>query len=98
MVAANGELCAMRFIFLRTVIAANASICRLFVTWHLFFTDEEASVHTFDVANALEQTAEFVGKALLPDGMMGIRFDEMAVFKDITSDVVNNCANEIDEI
>ena len=66
------------------VIAANASICCSFVTWHLFFTDEKASVHTFDVANALEQVAEFVGKALLPDGTMGIGFDEMAVFEDVT--------------
>ena len=88
----------MRFIFLQAVIAANASICCLFVTWHLFFTDEEASVSTFDAANALEQAAKFVGKALLPDGTMGIRFDEMAVFEDITSDVVNNCANDIDGI
>jgi hypothetical protein len=55
-------------------------------------------VCTFDVANALEQAAEVVGKALLPDGTMGIRFDEMAVFEDITSDVVNNCADEIDGI
>ncbi len=61
--------------------------------------DEEASVRrTFDVANALEQAAEYVGKALLPDGTMGIGFDEMAVLEDVTGDVLNNCANEIDGI
>jgi hypothetical protein len=83
---------------LRMVIAESASICCSFVTWHLFFTNEEASVRTFYVANALEQVAEFVGKALLPDGAMGIRFDEMAVFKEVTGDAINNCANEIDGI
>ncbi len=83
---------------MRMIIAANASICHSFVTWHFFFTDEEASVRTFDVMNALEQAAEFVGKALLPDGTMGIGFDEMVVFKDVTGDVINNCTDEIDGI
>ncbi len=56
----------MGFFFLRTVIAADASICSTFVVWHVLFWDEETCVGAFYVAYALKESAEFVGKAVLP--------------------------------
>ncbi len=62
---------------------------------HLILVGEEAGVRAFDIVNALEKVAEFVCKALLPYGAMGVGFDEMAILADVPSDVVNDGADEI---
>jgi hypothetical protein len=64
----------------------------------LILADEEAGVHAFDIMDALEEAAEFVCKALLPYGAMGVGFDEMAILPDVPSDVINNGANKIDGV
>ena len=94
-VAANGESCVMRFIFLWAIITKNATVRCPFVTRHLILADEEAGVHAFDLTNALEKGAEFVCKALLPYGAMGVGFDEMAILADVPGDVIDDGANEI---
>jgi hypothetical protein len=88
----------MRFIFLWAIITTNATVRCLFVTKHLILADEEAGVRAFDIADALEEAAKFVCKALLPYGAMGVGFDEMAILADVPGDVVNNGANEIDAV
>ncbi len=62
---------------------------------HLILADEEAGVHAFDIANALEKAAKLVCKALLPYGAIEVEFDEMVILPDIPSDVVDNGANEM---
>ncbi len=97
-VATNGELCAMRFIFLWAIITTNATIHCPFVTRHLVLADDEAGVCAFDIADALEEAAKFICKALLPYGVMGGGFDEMAILPDVPCDVNNNGTNEIDGV
>ncbi len=96
MVAAHGELCAMRFVLLRMIVATNASISCLFVTRHLVPADEETGIGSLDVAYSLEEASEF--EALLPNLTVGVGLDEMAIFKDVTCDVINDGTNEIERI
>ncbi len=88
----------MRFIFLWAIITTNATVRCPFVTRHLILADEEAGVCAFDIADALEEAAEFICKALLPYGAMGVGFDEMVILKDVPGDVVDNGADEIDGV
>ncbi len=37
------------------------------MAWHFVFFNEEADVGAFDVADALEEAAKFISKAVLPD-------------------------------
>jgi hypothetical protein len=85
----------MRFIFLWAIITSNAAVHCPFVTRHLILADEEAGVCAFDITDALGKAAEFVCKALLSYGTMGVRFDEMAILADVPSDVAEDGANEI---
>jgi hypothetical protein len=52
----------------------------------------------FDIAYSLKQVTEFVCKAVLPNGPVGVGFDEVAILilKDIASDIINNGSNEVD--
>jgi hypothetical protein len=88
----------MRFIFLWAIITTNATVCCPFMTRHSILADEEAGVNAFDIADALEEVAEFVCKALLPYGAMGAGFDEMGILADVPGDVVDDGANEIDGV
>ncbi len=56
----------MWFVFLRMIVATDVAVDGSFGAWHFFFRDEEAGVHAFDVADALEEAAKFVGKAVFP--------------------------------
>ncbi len=86
----------MRFVFLRTVVAADASVGGAFVFWYLFFCDEEAGAGAFYITNSLEEATKFVGKASLPDVLVLVGFYQMTIFKDVTGDVVNDHADEVD--
>jgi hypothetical protein len=44
----------MWFIFLRTIVAAKASLCGSFVPRHFVFCNEKADIGAFDVSDALE--------------------------------------------
>ncbi len=44
----------MWFVFLRMIVAANASVCGLFVPRHFVFCNEKAGIGAFDVSDALE--------------------------------------------
>jgi hypothetical protein len=57
---------------------------------------KKTSVSAFDVAYSLKQVTEFVCKAVLPNGMVGVGFDEVAILKYIASDVVDDSSNEVD--
>ncbi len=80
---------------MRVIITTNGTVRCPFVTRHLILADEEAGARAFDIANALEKAAEFVCKALLPYGAMGVGFDEMAILADVPGDVIDDGANEI---
>ena len=69
-IAANGELHAMRFVFLRAVIAANASVSGMLVAWHLMLVDEKTCVGALDVMYALKEVAKFICKSCLPNYSM----------------------------
>ncbi len=57
----------MWFVFLRKIVATDAAVGGSFVVWHFVFCNEEAGVGAFDIADALEEAAKFVGKAVSPD-------------------------------
>jgi hypothetical protein len=57
----------MWFVCLRTIVATDVAVGGLFGVWHFVFHNEEAGVGAFDVADALEEAAKFVDKAVLPD-------------------------------
>ena len=57
---------------------------------------KKTSVSAFDVAYSLKQATEFVCEAMLPNGMVGVGFDEVAILKYIASDLVNNGSNKVD--
>jgi hypothetical protein len=86
----------MQFILLGTIVATDPTICCLFVVGHLLFANEKTSVSAFDVAYSFKQATKFVCKAVLPNGMVGFRFDEAAILEYIASDVVNDDSNEVD--
>ncbi len=77
------------------IITTNATVHCPFVIRHLILADEEAGVRAFDIVNVLEKAAKFVCKALLPYGVMGVGFDEMAILADGPGDVINDGADEI---
>ncbi len=93
LVPANSEPSAMGFILLRTIVATDLTISCLFVFWHVLFAKEKISVSAFDVAYSLKQATKFVCKAVLPNGMVGFGFDEVAIPEYIASDVVNDGSN-----
>ncbi len=64
LVPANGELSAMRFILLGTIVATDPTISCMFVLGHLLFANEKTSVSAFDVLYSLKQATEFVCKAV----------------------------------
>jgi hypothetical protein len=86
----------MRFIPLGTIVATDLTIHCSFVVGHLLFANEKTSVSAFDVAYSLKKATEFVCKAVLPNGMAGFRFDEVAILEYIISDVVDDGSNEVD--
>jgi hypothetical protein len=86
----------MRFVLLGTIVATNPTILCSFVMGHLFFVDDKTCVSAFDVAYFLKQVIKLVCKAVLPNGLLGVRFDEMAILKDIAGDVINDGSNEVD--
>jgi hypothetical protein len=57
---------------------------------------KKTSVSAFNVEYSLKQATKFVCKAVLPNGAVGVRFDEVAILKYIASDVVDDGSNEID--
>ncbi len=50
-------------------------------------------VSAFDVAYSLKQATKFVCKTVLPNGMVGVGFDEVAILEYIASDVVDDGSN-----
>ncbi len=85
----------MRFILLRTIVATDPTIRCSFEVGHLSFVNEKTCVSAFDVTYPLEQATKFICKAALPNGLVGVRFDEVAILKDIASEVVDNGSNEV---
>jgi hypothetical protein len=71
----------MRFILLGTIVATDPTLRCLFVMGHLLFANEKTSVSAFDVAYSLKQATEFVCKAVLPNGTVGVGFDEVAILE-----------------
>jgi hypothetical protein len=57
----------MWFVFLRMIVATDVAVGGLFVAWHFVFCNEEVGVSAFDVADALEEAAKFIGKAVSPN-------------------------------
>ncbi len=96
MVPADGELSAIRFILLGAIVATDPTVSCLFVLGHLLFANEKTSVSAFDVTYSLEQATKFVCKAVLPNGTVGVGFDEVVIFEDIASDVVDDGSYEVD--
>jgi hypothetical protein len=86
----------MQFILLKTIVATDPTISCLFVLGHFLFANEETSVSAFDVMYSLKQATKFVCKAVLPNGTVGVGFDQVAVLEYITSDVVDDGSNEVD--
>jgi hypothetical protein len=86
----------MRFILLGMIVATDPTVRCLFVVRHLLFANENTCVSAFDVAYSLKQATEFVGKAVLPNGLVEVGFDEVAILEDIASDVINNGSNEVE--
>ncbi len=80
----------MWFIFLWTVTANNATVCGALVWWHLCLVNEITSVGALDVTYSLEETTKFVRKACLPCGAMTVGLDEVTIFEDVASDVIND--------
>jgi hypothetical protein len=95
-VPANSELSAMQFILLGTIVATDPTVSCLFVVGHLLFANEKTCVSAFDVTYSLKQVTEFVCKAVFPNNLVGVRFDEVAILKYVASDVVDNGYNEGD--
>jgi hypothetical protein len=44
----------------------------------------------------LKQATKFVCEAVLPNGTVGFRFDEVAILEYIASDVIDDGSNEVD--
>ncbi len=86
----------MQFILLGTKVATDLTVRCLFVVGHLLFANKKACVSAFDVTYSLKQATKFVCKAVLPNDLVGVGFDEVAILKDIASDVVNDGSNEVD--
>ncbi len=86
----------MRFILLGTIVATDPTIHCLFVVGYLVFANGKTCVSAFDVVYSLKQATKLVCKAVLPNGLVGIRFDEVAILEYIASDVVNDGSNEVD--
>ena len=86
----------MQFVFLWTISANNAAICCDFVFGDVCFRDEKTGVGAFDVSNSLKKAPKLIGKALLPDLPVSVRFDQMSILEDITGDIVNNRTDEVD--
>ncbi len=63
---------------------------------HFVFCNEKAGISAFDVSDALEYAAEFVGKAVMPGVLVSVGFDEVSVFKNFACYVVDDGANEVD--
>ncbi len=75
--------------FLGTIVATDPTVYCSFMVGHLLFANEKTSVSAFDVVYSLKQATKFVCKAVLPNGMVGVGFDEVAILEYITNDVVN---------
>jgi hypothetical protein len=86
----------MQFILLGTIVATDSTVSCSLVLGHLLFANVKTSVSAFDVVYSLKQATEFVCKAVLPNGTVGVRFDEVAILEYIASDVVNDGSNEVD--
>jgi hypothetical protein len=86
----------MQFILVGMIVATDPTISCSFVLGHLLFANEGTSVSAFDVTYSLKQATKFVCKAMLPNGMVGVGFDEVAILKYIASDLVNNGSNKVD--
>jgi hypothetical protein len=86
----------MRFILVGTIVATDPTVSCSFVLGHLSFANEKTSVSAFDVAYSLKQATEFVCEAMLPNGTVGVGFDEVAILEYIASDIINDCSSEVD--
>ncbi len=86
LVPADGESSAMRFILVGTIVATDPTVSCSFVLGHLLFANEKTSVSAFDVVYSLKQATKFICKAMLPNGTVGVRFDEVAILKYIASE------------
>jgi hypothetical protein len=86
----------MRFILLGTIVATDPTLRCSFVVGRLLFANEKTCVSAFDVGYSLKQATKFVCKAVLPNGLVGVGVDEVAILKDITGDVANDGSNEVD--
>ncbi len=86
----------MLFVLLGKIVATDLAVGCSFLVGHLFFANEKTSVSAFDVAYSLKQGTEFVCEAVLPNGMVGFGFDEVAILEYIASDVVHDGSNEVD--
>ncbi len=86
----------MQFILLGTIVATDPTIRCSFLVGHLLFANEKTCVSAFDVAYSLKQATEFVHKAVLPNGLVGVGFDEVGIPKDIAGDIIDDGSNEVD--
>jgi hypothetical protein len=57
---------------------------------------KKTSVSAFDVAYSLKQATKFVYEAVLPNGTMGVGFDEVVILKFIPGDMVDDGSNEVE--
>ncbi len=96
LIPTNGELSAMWFILFGTIVATDPTVHCLFVVGHSLFANEKACVSAFDVVYSLKQATKFGCKAVLPNCLVGVGFDEVAILKDIASDIVDDGSNEVD--
>jgi hypothetical protein len=86
----------MRFILLGTIVATNPTIRCSFVVGHLLFANEKTSVSAFDVVYSLKQATKFICKAVLPNGTVGVGYDEVAILEYIASDIIDDVSDEVD--
>jgi hypothetical protein len=86
----------MWFILLGTIVETDLTVCHWFLVGHLLFANEKTSVSAFDVVYSLEQVTKFICKAVLPNGMVRVGFDKVAILEYIASDVIDDGSNEVD--
>lgn len=88
----------MWLLLVRTIATHDATVSCTLVWGELMAMDEEAGVRTFDVADALEEVPEFIGKTCLSDGVVFVSLDEMPIFKNVACDVIDNGGDEMEGV
>jgi hypothetical protein len=94
-IAANIELNAMLHFFQRSIIAAYAAVCGVFVSWNVQFGDEKSCVSAGDVSDTLEELPKFFGKTVCPNVLVFAQLHQVLIFKDIACVTVDEGANEV---